>query len=228
MLVLAAASTADAVREVADAYTRQTGVEVVISAAGSNALASQIIAGAPAAIFLSASREWASAVVDAGRAVESTPLLTNELVLVVPAGNLEGVSSPADLFGESVSHVALAGESVPAGQYARQSLSAAGVYERLVDENRIARAEDVRQAMSFVEAGAAEAGVVYATDAAASERVEVAYRFPPDTHDAIIYPLVRLKDTDPAAREFFQFLKSEAASAIFREYGFSPAKGGAE
>ena len=230
VVVLAAASTADAVREAADAFTREMGFEVEVSAAASNALAKQVLAGAPADVFLSASREWAEAVQDAGLAVESRELLRNDLVLVVPRGNPAGIASPSDLTGNRVRRVALAGEAVPAGKYAQQTLEAAGVYDALVAENRVARGEDVRQALFYVETGEAEAGVVYATDAAASAKVEVIFTFPADSHELIVYPLVVLKTGNTASarvavRAFSAFMSSATAHDIFLKRGFSLAAG---
>ena len=221
VLVLAAASTADAVREVADAFGRETKVKVEVSAAGSNALAKQILAGAPADLFLSASREWADVVKQAGLAVESRDLLTNDLVLIVPRGNPAAVASPADLTGVTIRRVALAGAAVPAGKYAEQSLRMAGVYDALVATDRVARGEDVRQALAYVETGEAEAGVVYASDAAASDKVEIVYTFPADSHALIVYPLVLLKRGGGDGRAFYDFLQSDAAAAVFRERGFA-------
>ena len=231
VLVLAAASTADAVREVADAFEREfPDLKVEVSAAGSNVLAKQILAGAPADVFLSASAEWAEAVEKAGLAVESRPLLTNELVIVKRRGSAAGITFPIQLGGSTAYRVALAGESVPAGRYAEQSLRAAGIYERLVSSDRLARGEDVRQALFYVETGEAEAGLIYATDAAASAKVEVVYTFPADSHELIVYPLVVLKTDNTgsardAARALSAFMSSSRAHDIFRRRGFSLAAG---
>ena len=224
--VLAAASTADAVRDVAAAFTAKSGIDVEVSAAGSNALANQILAGAPADVFLSAGTEWAGAVEKSGLAVASRPLLTNEIVLVTRLG-AAGVASPADLRGDTVRRVALAGEAVPAGVYAEQSLRAAGLYEALVSSDRVARGDDVRQALFYVETGEAEAGIVYATDAAASDKVKVVYTFPAETHEPIVYPAVLLKCEGDGGQRFYDFLGGEVAAAIFRKHGFVPAAGGA-
>ena len=223
VLVLAAASTRDALTEVAAAFEGRTGSRVTIGAGASNALATQILNGAPGDVFLSANRQWADAVREGGSAVESRDLLTNELVLVAPKGNPAGVMKPEDLLKEGVAKVALAGESVPAGQYAAESLRAAGVFERLDAEGRIARGQDVRVALSYVERGEAEAGVVYATDARLTDEVEVVHAFPADSHGEVVYPAVLLKagESSAAAREFFEYLFSPEAEAIFRKHGFT-------
>ena len=222
--VLAAASTADAVRAAAKLFTKKTGVEVDISAAGSNTLAAQILAGAPADIFLSASQEWADAVRDAGLAAEVTPLLTNELSLVVPLGKGAKTQKPRDLLGEHIRHVAVAAEGVPAGRYAEQSLRAEGVWDALVAADKIVRGGDVRQAMAYVENGEADAAIVYASDGFDSEKAATVYDFAADSHDPIVYPLVLMKakggEPTKNARDFAAFLKTKAATKFFRNRAF--------
>jgi len=205
-LLLAAASPSGAAEEIARAFGERTGVPVRVSTGASNAVASQVLAGAPADVFLSANPRWADAV----PARERRALLRNRLVLVVPRGNPAGVASPSDL--PALRRVALAGENVPAGLYAERALRAAGVYGGL----RIARGADVRLTLAFVETGEAEAGVVYATDARASGRVEVVHTFPV----AVEYRLVLLR---PAGRPLYEFLASEEALAVFERHGFKRA-----
>ena len=117
-----AASTQDAVGELAKEFTRDTGIEVKINPGGSNTLANQIINGAEADVFLSANEQWADAVNEKDFAAETRLLLTNSIVIVVPNGNPAGIKRPEDLLAAKVEHVALAGENVPAGIYAKQAL----------------------------------------------------------------------------------------------------------
>lgn len=226
VLLLAAASTSDAVTEAAAMFEARTGIKIRITTGGSNALANQITAGVPGDVFLSANVKWAETVARQGLVVESRPLLSNRLVIVVPHGNPAGVASPEDLPGDKVKHVALAGEKVPAGLYAAQALIWAKVYDTLRNKKRLVRGRDVRTTLGYVETGEAEAGVVYATDARVSDKVEEVYTFPSAAHDAIVYPLVLLKsppDRGAAGRRFFEFLFTPAARAIFEKYGFRAA-----
>ena len=99
--------------------------------------------------------------------------MSNELVIVVPADSTLEINSPADLAGDKIRHVALADpQAVPAGIYARQALAKLDLWKAI--EPKATGSADVRQALVAVETGAAEAGIVYATDAAASKRVRVA------------------------------------------------------
>jgi molybdate transport system substrate-binding protein len=221
-----AASTTEVIKELNQQFQKDAGIEVTINAGPSNALAAQILAGAPADVFLSASTEWADKLEKEGHSSAKVELLTNRLVAVVPKGNPAGVHEPKDLAAASVKKIALAGENVPAGKYADQALTKLGLLEPLSGTKKIVRGEDVRATLSFVERDEAEAGVVYATDARAVPGVEVAFEFDPKLHEKIVYVLVLLKNepANPAARRYYDFLRSPQASAAFEQSGFtSPA-----
>jgi molybdate transport system substrate-binding protein len=222
VLVLAAASTTDAIEEAARDFTEQTGVEVKVSPGPSNALARQVLSGSPADLFLSASVTWAEEVARGGQEAKRRNLLSNRLVLVVPAGNPAGVHSPKDLLSSAVKRVALAGEGVPAGNYAGQALRSLGLYQRLIESHRVVRGHDVRATLAYVEKGEAEAGIVYATDARITDQVTEVYTFPPGTHGRIVYTVTLLKDAAgrEAAQSFYDYLFSPAAGRIFEKHGF--------
>jgi molybdate transport system permease protein len=223
VLILAAASTRDAVQEIAADFTQQTGVGVQVSPEDSGKLATQIAHGAPADLFLSANEKWADYVRDQGLALEMKPLLGNNLVLIVPQGNRARVHAPEDLTGTAVKRVALAGPTVPAGIYARQALTNLKLLPELEKENKIATGENVRVTLTYVERGEAEAGIVYGSDARLTDRVEVVYRFAAATHEPIVYPLVLLKAAEKsgAARRFYDYLQGPAAAGVFEKYGFT-------
>ena len=222
VLFLAAASTTGAVTDIAELYKRETEVEVTVSTGPSNALAQQILSGAPADVFLSANPKWADAVSEEGLAADRRDVLGNSLVIVVPKGNPAAVKSPEDLTGEEVKHVALAGEKVPAGIYAEEALRSAKIYEKLIEQSKIVRGHDVRITLGYIEAGETQAGVVYATDALSSGKVEVVYCFPEGSHSPITYPLVLIKQSDNSeeAKRFFEFLQSTKALNVFSDHGF--------
>jgi molybdate transport system substrate-binding protein len=218
-----AASARDAVEEIGRAFEAKTGVPVRLNAGSSSGLAAQIVAGAPVELFLSASREWADQMAERRLAVDSCTLLHNALVIVVPKGNPAGVRCAEDLLTDAVTRVMLAGESVPAGKYADQALRAMKLDSRLRQDNKIVRGQDVRVALSYVELGEAEAGIVYATDANISDRVETVYTFDAAVHEPIVYPLVLLKSSDgnPSARALYEFMQSETATEILERHGFT-------
>jgi molybdate transport system substrate-binding protein len=222
LVILAAASTKDAVEELAVEFERQAGTRVRVSAGPSNALARQIVSGAATDLFLSANEEWAEHVAEQGLAEATAPLLTNQLVLIVPRDNPANIQSAADLAGSRVKRVALAGESVPAGMYAEQALRALGLYGPLMDDKKVVRGQDVRTTLGYVERGEVDAGIVYSTDAKIAKQVAILSEFDLKSYDPIVYPLVLVKRDrpNPTARRLFEFLRSPDAAAVFKQFGF--------
>src|SRR5262245_52285632 len=115
VMAFVAASTKDAVQEVADAFMTEKNIDVKINADDSSKLATQISQDAPAHVFLSANEKWADFVKEKGYAQETTLLLGNSLVIVTPKGNPAGVANADDLTKTGVNRVAVAGPTVPAG-----------------------------------------------------------------------------------------------------------------
>jgi len=222
IIILVAASAKDAVEELTIRFEKQTGISVRVSPGPSNTLAAQIIAGAPADLFLSANQEWADSIASRGLSEDSTDLLSNDLVLITPRGNPGGIRSAADLVLPRVKRVALAGEKVPAGIYAQQALRALHLFDTLVDAKKIVRGQDVRVALNYVALGEAEAGIVYSTDARLWEQVNAIEVFDPDLYERIVYPLLLLKHEPPkpGARRLYDLLRSPEASAIYKQHGF--------
>ncbi|WP_197170749.1 molybdate ABC transporter substrate-binding protein [Novipirellula aureliae] len=226
IMVLVAASTNEAIKQIAYQFELRTGVGVVISSGPSNNLARQIVTGAPVDVFVSANQQWADAIVQSEPVEESTNLLTNRIVLIVRKGNPANVKQPSDLMANNIHRVAIAGENVPVGMYAEQALLKLGMYEQLTHENKFARGSDARVTLTYVQRGEAEAGIVYASDVIGATDVEVVYEFDPQSHEAIVYPLLLLKRVamNPSAREFYEYLESDDATKVFEAYGFVSAK----
>jgi molybdate transport system substrate-binding protein len=219
--VFAAASTKEALEQISQDFERETGTSVACSFAASSTLARQIEQGATADVFLSADERWADYVADKGLAAGRRDLLANRLVVVTPTEHPLRLESLADLAGAEVKHLALALEPVPAGHYAREALRKAGIWDKL--RERVREAGDVRATLALVARDEAEAGIVYATDVAASDKVRVALQVPEDLHTPIRYPVVLLRRADavPAARAFYDYLQGETVRAHFRKAGFT-------
>jgi molybdate transport system substrate-binding protein len=219
-VVFAAASLADALREIAKGFEASTGHRVVLSLGGSNDLARQIRAGAPAEVFVSASAERMDEVERAGlvRAADRVDLLSNRLVVIVPVAASAVPATAEDL--AFVRRLALGDpQAVPAGIYARQWLEKRGLWERVRD--RVVPTLDVRAALAAVESGNVDAGIVYRTDAAISRRVRVALEVPPGEAPRIVYPAALLATSrGAAARAFYEHLRSPAAREVFERLGF--------
>ena len=225
--VFAAASLKTALDDIAAAWQAETGHSATMSYGGSPALAKQIIAAAPADVFLSASPEWMDAVQDAGLLRDGTrvDLLGNRLILVAHGAG----AAPVTLETETDLAGMLAGgklamamvDSVPAGQYGREALTALGLWDSVAES--VAQSENVRMALQLVALGEAPLGIVYASDAVAEPGVTVVATFPEASHSPIIYPgAVIASSTAPEAEAFLAYLSSAPARAIFKAQGFLP------
>ncbi len=221
ILVLAAASLSDALPAVARLWEARGGAQVEFSFAATSRLAPLTLQG-NADLFISADREWMDWVVKGGgaKAEDIVPLLGNSLVVAVPAGT----ESPPRTLAEVVAlpRLALAGEAVPAGRYARAALEAAGLWDEV--EGRVVRGESVRSALEWVARGEAAAGIVYRTDMPVTPGVRLAFAIPPEVSPAIVYPGVVLASAPNAAAagEFLAFLRTAAAQEVFIAAGFEP------
>jgi molybdate transport system substrate-binding protein len=224
-LVLAAASLQESMTAAASTWAAKGHARPVCSFAASSALARQIAAGAAADLFVSADEPWMDDVEKRGLIVPGTraAFLGNRLVVVRPKGT-RGNAGPRVPLARLLSGGPLAladPDAVPAGKYARASLQKLGAWDAVAP--RVVRGESVRAALAFVERGAAPFGIVYATDAKASDRVEMVRVLPDDSHPPIRYPLARLKAaTSPDAEPFRRYLLSGEGRAIFRRFGFLP------
>jgi molybdate transport system substrate-binding protein len=207
VVVFAAASLKNALDAVAADFQTATGNTVTISYAGSNQLAKQIIEGAPADIFISAAVNWMDEVEKAGLVVPDTreDLLGNTLVLIAHGKDVAPVEIGPGfdlkaLLGDGKLSMAMV-DSVPAGQYGKESLEKLGVWSAV--EGSVAQSENVRAALALVSTGEAPYGVVYASDAISDETVTVVGTFPEDSHKPIIYPAALLTGAADAADKAF-------------------------
>jgi len=220
-VVLAAASLQEALSEVADAWQQGGEARPRLSFAASSALARQVEGGAPADLYFSADREWMDRLERAGLLRQGTraDLLTGELVLVArPGEQLQGIAALAS------GRVAVAEPaSVPAGRYARAALERLDLWRTV--EPRLVPTENVRAALALVERGEVPLAIVYATDDRASDAVGAVYRFPPESHPPIRYPVAVLAASDhPRAEAFRAFLTTPQAQRIFAAHGFGIAR----
>ncbi len=222
LLVLAAASTIDALDEVRAGFVHEhPGVTVRASYGASSTLARQIESGGQPDLFLSASVAWADYLDKKMLVARRRDLLSNELVVVAPVDSKLELTDLRGLASDGIRRVAMADpKSVPAGVYARQALEKLGVWKQF--EPKVTGAADVRQALTLVETGAAEAGIVYASDATAGHGVRVVLRVDEGLTEPIRYPLVLLKSGagKASAQSFYDYLGSPAAAAVFRRHGF--------
>lgn len=222
--VFAAASLKNALDDVAKAYTDATKIPVRISYAASSAIARQIEEGAPADIFVSADADWMDELARRGLIARSSRrnLFANHLALIAPANSTlrlairPGMPLAATLGG---GRLAVAGPDVPAGRYARASLTALGVWSSV--EGRLACGENVRATLAFVARGETPLGIVYDTDARVEPAVRIVGLFPDGSHPPIVYPAALVaRSHNRSAPDFLGYLEGAKSAAIFARYGF--------
>lgn len=191
----------------------------------SGKLQTQIEAGLPADIFFSAAEKQMEALDAEGYVLSGTitDYLENRIVLIVPKEAMSDIASFQDLLKAEM--IALGDpDSVPAGQYAREILTNLGIWEAL--QGKISFGTNVTEVLNWVAEGSADCGVVYATDAAATDRVTVVSEAPEGSLDTpVVYPAALLKQTEEkntdAAELFFEYILSDEAYSVFAEYGFA-------
>lgn len=227
IVVFAAASLKNAIDDIAAAWTRETGHVARVSYGGSSKLARQIQMGAPADVFISANVEWMD-VLGSEKLINLTSriaLLRNRLVLIAHGKNAAPVQigpgfDLSGLLGDGKLAMAMV-ESVPAGRYGKAALTSLGAWDAVAD--KVAQSDNVRAALALVARGEAPYGIVYSTDAAASDDVTIVGTFPEATHPPIVYPAAVVTESKAAnaAQAFLDYLSSRAAKATFEQYGFS-------
>lgn len=229
VVVAAAASLTDVMKEIGALYEQAGHPEPRFSFAATSELVRQIEQGAQVDAFVSADMEWMDYLAEKNLIDPATrrTVASNTLVLVAPAGRAFDIEiGPGmDLRGAlGDGRIAIANpDGVPAGKYARDALTAFGAWDAL--DGVIARTENVRAALRFVEVGEAAAGIVYETDAiAAGDKVVIVGRFPQASHQPILYPAAAVASGHAeAARAFLDFLATAAARTAFARAGFGPA-----
>ena len=221
--VFAAISLTEPLERLAADFKSATGVTVALNLSGSNTLATQILNGGPADVFLSADEVQMDRVAAAGLLAPSTRrrLFSNRLVVIVPASSTMTFQVPADLAGPSVRRFAIGDpEAAPAGRYAAAYLKSRGVWPAI--EGRLVYFPHVRAATVAVAQSAAQVGIVYRTDARASQDIRVLLEIDEDPRWAITYPAALLAKAPhaEAARRFLAFLEEPSSRQVFEEAGF--------
>lgn len=224
--VYAAASLTSALQEAGKDFETATGTKVKFSFAASSLLARQIEAGAEADVFFSADAEWMNYLADRSlvQTASRKDILSNRLALIAAKENLVQLEikagfALAQALGDG--RLAIADpDSVPAGRYARSALTSLGVWGSVAD--RLARAENVRVALTHVARGEAPLGIVYETDAKAEPLVRVVGIFPATSHVPIVYPAaLTAHGTSTEARAFLKYIQGDKAAAAFERHGFT-------
>lgn len=226
LTVSAAASLRESLEEAGQKYMDgNPDVKIIYNFGATGSLQQQIVQGAPVDVFISAAENkykelLSKDLIDHNYSLQ---LLENELVLI-ERSNKKDVNSINDLMDTNVKRIAIGTpETVPAGHYAKQALLSANIWSKV--ESKIINTKDVRQVLTYVETGNADAGFVYKTDALISDKIKIKKIIGQDEHGPIIYPagvVATSKNKEEAAR-FLKFLSSKEAMQTFKKYGFKSA-----
>jgi molybdate transport system substrate-binding protein len=224
LTVSAAASLMEAMEDIKKLYSIENpGVRIVYNFGSSGMLQQQIEQGAEVDIFLSAASKQMDELQKKNLILNESriDLLENRVVLIT-AEDVSTITGFADLKGEKIKKLAL-GEpkSVPVGQYAEEVLTKLGVLGEL--KKKIVYAKDTKEVLTWVESSNAEAGIVYATDAAGSSKVKIIVQAPEHYHTPIKYPAAIIKDSKQvkASEAFMEFLQSDKCRQVYEKYGFT-------
>ncbi len=227
-----AISMKDAVGEIGRSFQgSHPGVVLHYNLGASGELQRQIEAGAPVDLFVSAAQRQMDELERKGLilAASRRVFARNVLAVVKPADSRLDLAKPTDLLEARVSRVVIGNpKTVPAGEYAEESLRAYGLWDRL--QPKLVFAENVRQALEYVVRGEVDAGFVYATDAAArGPRVKEAFRPGEETYRSIVYPVAVVAGSKQAglAQAFVDRLVGPEGQAVLRRYSFEPPPAGA-
>ncbi len=219
--VSAAASLKEVVNELTTYYSRSHGgIPIQSNFGASGILAKQIENGAPAGIFISANREWMDYLIENGRvnSQDVAILAYNTLVFAGLPG--KKVTSLKDL--PSLERISMGSpRSVPAGQYAIEALTRAGVVSVL--ENKLILTRDVREALAYVARGEVDGAFVYETDVPHGELVRILFTVPQELYSRVTYQVALTTEVthDKAARQLFEFLISAEARVVLKKHGFA-------
>lgn len=203
------------------------GVTVKGTYDSSGKLQTQIEEGLEADVFMSAAKKQMTALDEEGMIASDTitDLLENKIVLIVPTGSDSKMDS-FEKIGDAASIALGDPESVPAGQYAKEALTNLNVWDSIQD--KVSFGTNVTEVLNQVAAASADAGIVYATDAASkADQVTVVAEAPEGSLEKkVIYPVAVVKATahEDAAKAFVDFLQTPEAIAVFESYGFVAAK----
>ncbi|MGI6010680.1 MAG: molybdate ABC transporter substrate-binding protein [Ruminococcus sp.] len=229
LYVFIAASLSNAMEELKTAYQEEhPNVDIKYNVDSSGTLQTQIEEGAQCDIFFSAALQQMDALVEGGYVDQGNVanLLENKVVLIKPTGGETTVTGFSDI--TNAANLALAGEDVPVGQYARKIFDNLGITDQVM-AMEINEGANVTAVLTAVAEHSNEVGIVYSTDAASMpDDVEViAEATEEEVGEAVVYPVGLVKDEQAteaqteAAKDFYEYLQSDDAAAVFEEYGFA-------
>jgi molybdate transport system substrate-binding protein len=230
VVLSAAVSMKDVLEELGRGFVAaRPGVTLRYNFGSSGELQKQIEAGAPIDVFVSAGERQMDELERKGLIVGATRRVfaRNVLTVVKPADSTVDIARPSDLLDARITKIVIGNpRTVPAGQYAEESLRALGLWDRL--RPRLVFSENVRQALDYVARGEVDAGFVYTTDVAVrAGKVKEAFRPAEDTYRPVLYPAAVVRGGKQAAlgQAFVDLLVGREGRAVLVRFGFQPPPG---
>ncbi|SFB30038.1 molybdate transport system substrate-binding protein [Lentibacillus halodurans] len=225
ILVAAASSLSDTLSELKEAFeSEHPGTTLTLNYGASGKLSRQILQGAPVDVFLSANQKWMNQLTDEDMIVTNTrtDFIQNRLVLISSQNKSFSINALSDLTTLDTEQIAIGEpESVPAGNYAEQTLRQSGIWESL--NNKFVYTNNAQQTLTYVESGNTDIGIVYASDLERSGLVNKLLTIDDKLHDPIFYPaaVTTASQSKEKAEQFIQFLQTDEAQSILQEHGFT-------
>ena len=221
-----AASMTDVFQEIVAEYSRShQGIKVLTNFASSGALAKQIAQGAPADLYVSANPKWMQYLIDQEMiAWRSKKVFAYNSLVFLGRPDI-AVSRLAQL--PNLARIAIGSpQSVPAGQYAKEAMEHAGVYEKLLQDRKLVLAKDVRQALLYADRGEVDGSFVYKTDALLAKNARICFAVPRQLYEKISYPIALTESgaEKKQAKNFLRFVESELVIVILERYGFQTSQ----
>lgn len=236
--VFAAASMTETLTEIQEMYKEVApNVTLVFNFDSSGTLKTQIQEGADCDIFISAAQKQMNQIDKDADAEVNTEgldyvlegtrvnLLENKVVLAVPEGNPKDIQTFEDLGTDKLTLLALGNEDVPVGQYSTEILTNLGILDSLESEGKITYGSNVKEVTTQVSEAAADAGIIYATDAF-SAGLTVVDQAGSDLCKQVIYPaaVLNISENPEAAKEFLAYLQTDDCMKVFEAVGFAAAE----
>ena len=225
--IAAAVSLTESLNELKGIYEQEHDIKLNFQFGSSGTLARQIEQGSGADVFISSNVNWMDELENKKLIVSGTRqnIVGNQLVLVANEDTRLTYEDITKINPDEIGQLAIGNpESVPAGEYAKQALTALGLWNVL--ENQLVLAKDVRQVVTYVKSGNVDAGFMYESDVMVAEGLQVLVAVESELHDAIIYPGAVIAETEhlEASEDFIRFLLTEEAQEVFQSYGFKGAE----
>lgn len=219
LTISVATSLSDPINKIIEEYEKENNVKVNVNYGGSGTLKNQITNGADACVFFSANEKFMNELVDENMVKEEdvTAPISNSLVLIKSNKCEYDIKTLEDILKYDVTMAIGQTDTVPAGQYAKESLEKLGIFNKI--EKDLIYGKDVSAVKNYVETSEVDLGIVYKSDALDLKNSDVVLEIPENTHEKINYTLAPINGNEDG-KKIIEFINSKSSKEILKEYGF--------